>query len=144
MTLTEYAASYGVDLAELIAFLANHQHRLRQDHWDALRDFVHPTDDDDRPRTVEEFSLSDEVMHTVNLIRKMRSRLEADGFQDMRATKDTVTAATQLLTQLTKVQDQIWNMERLKKLEDAVVASMREMPADVHLKFMDIVSRHMV
>lgn len=134
MNLAEYAANYGVDVNELIDFLGTVP--LSQAQGERLEALFTPAGPKARASD-DALDLNAEVQAQLRLIRQMRSNLERDGYSDSTALKNTVQATNQLLNLLSRLQDEVTNMARLTKIEDAVVATFETLDESLYTKFME-------
>ena len=120
------------DLEDSVAFICAHARFLNANQRSRLRAVSRETGE--TPQEIiygADFQLGEEVEAQIRAVRAIRDHvLDRHGNIKegvmLREAKDVVTSGGQLLSTLMKFHKEVVNMERLRRLEQAVVAVLRE------------------
>lgn len=82
-----------------------------------------------------EFDLKEEINGQLRMLRTMRSRAERETLST-REMKETLTAASSLISMLIKEQEKVLNIDRLRTIERAVVEAVKTLPTDAQEAFL--------
>ena len=132
----------GVSIAELIDLLKQYRKYVTSGQLAELTDFVQSFSTADTPLYTDEgdlfekpvenvADLTKEIQELVNFIKVVRKRVAAKGdTATAREIKDMIQASSSLFTMLTKMNEEITNQNRLRKIEDASIQAIRTLPEE--------------
>jgi hypothetical protein len=89
-------------------------------------------------RTLEEVDLAGEVAAQIRVLQTLRRNV-VDGnklIASPRDAKEMLTASTQLLSLLTKMQEDIWGMHRVRKIQQATLEALEGVDPNLVDEFM--------
>jgi hypothetical protein len=112
-----------MQIEESLEFLKENAKYLRPNHERVLLEIL---DEIGAQYKLESFDVLDEVKEQMRVVRNLRRNLEGKD-ASARELRDLAGASTQLFTMLTKMQGEITNQDRLQKIEEAVVETMKVM-----------------
>jgi hypothetical protein len=131
-----------IDPNELVDFLIERKSILPRDVKSRLRDNFSESNSEDK----EEIDLYQEVLEQVKAVRALRqSVVSASGKlgAGIRDTKEALSATTQLLSLLTKIQSEVLNMDRVRTLQKTTVEVLNEIDPALRIKFVDLLEQRL-
>ena len=130
----------GVAIDELIQILNHHRNYVEPEHLLSLHAFLRSfgqTPADESTGNVSD--LRDEIRKLVAYIKTMRERIEDKGeLATSREIKDMIQSSSSLFAMLTKLDDEITNQARLRKVEEATLEAIKTLPATARQVFFDV------
>lgn len=81
----------------------------------------------DEIRDDGKFNILSEVQAQMDMVRKLRKRIESSEDLAVREIRDLVTSSTQLFAMLTKMNNEIVNQDRIRKIEEAVITTIKSL-----------------
>lgn len=136
--------SYSEDLQNLVDHLIAHKDRIPGPLLARLRDALGLRDPASFPGL--DFDLLEEVKEQLKVIRLMRAATvdtSRGTIESVKEAKEVVSSSTSLLSLLTKLYGDIYNMSRLRAIELATVETIKEQGEEVYGSFLEKLHRHL-
>lgn len=85
----------------------------------------------------KDFNAADQVIENLNNARRLFAELSNDSDTSASAVVSAVGQVTSILKELTKMQGEIYNQERVKHMEEALIRVLQRFPSDLQDQFLE-------
>lgn len=117
-----------LSIAEALEFLVKHRKYLTTEHKNTLSNLSSGASQGN----IQTLDIVKEVQEQLRVVRNMRIAIDQG---DHRAVKDLVSVSTSLLTLLTKLQGEIVTRDRLRRIEEVTVETIKVLPPESQQEF---------
>jgi hypothetical protein len=129
-----------LSLDDIIDYLGQYQRYITPDHVSQIKKILRSAEGEDHDAQSESSNALDhlltEVQEQMAFLKTFRERITARGAgSTTREVKDMIQASSTLFTMLTKLNVEITNQARLRKIEDATVEVIKTLDAERQQQF---------
>jgi hypothetical protein len=133
-----------IDPHELVDFLIQRKTILPKDVKQRLQDNF--ASNSETPDGKEDFDLRQEVIDQMMAVRALRrSVVSANGRLEAgtRDTKEALSASTSLLSLLTKIQAEVWNMDRIRTIQKTTIDVLKDIDPALQNTFVTLLEERL-
>ena len=124
---------------DAIDFLTTHQKYISKDQMNSLAALTgvalntsNPLSSVPAPTLPTSSDFVTELSEQLEMVKTLRSAIDGD---DPRQIKDLVSASTTLFSMITKLNEDILNQQRIRKIENATVEAIKSLPEEAREAF---------
>lgn len=133
-----------IDPNELIDFLIERKRFLPREVKDRLRDNFGSSGDNGSGG--EDFDLHQEIVDQLRAVKALRkSVVSSSGNLEagIRDTKEALSATTSLLTLLTKIQGDVYNQDRIRRVQKTTIEVLNDVDPELRDKFVTLLEQRL-